>query len=90
MQEVKSVAEYVDYLDTLQEIYPMQRYVVPSTFFRGQSNKDWKLSPKLYREGLLEQEGIMIEEITHANPKEFELERFDVLTKLQHFGGASI
>ena len=33
MQEVKSVAEYVDYLDTLQEIYPMQRYVVPSTFF---------------------------------------------------------
>ena len=86
MQEVKSVAEYVDYLDTLQEIYPMQRYVVPSTFFRGQSNKDWKLSPKLYREGLLEQEGIMIEEITHANPKEFELERFDVLTKLQHFG----
>ena len=86
MQEVKSVAEYVDYLDTLQEIYPMQRYVVPSTFFRGQSNKDWKLSPKLYREGLLEQEGLMIEEITHANPKEFELERFDVLTKLQHFG----
>ena len=86
MQEVKSVAEYINYLDTLQETYPKQRYVASSTFFRGQSNIDWKLSPKLYREELLEQEGIMIEEIVHSNPKEFELERFDILAKLQHFG----
>ena len=28
----------------------------------------------------------MIEEIVHSNPKEFELERFDILAKLQHFG----
>lgn len=28
----------------------------------------------------------MIKEIVHTNPKEFELERFDLLAKLQHFG----
>lgn len=86
MQEVKSVAEYINYLDTLQETYPKQRYVASSTFFRGQSNIDWKLSPKLYREKLLEQEGIMLEDIVHSNPKDFELERFDILAKLQHIG----
>lgn len=86
MKEINSVATYIDYLDTLQETYPMQRYVVPATFFRGQANKKWKLSPKLYREKLLEQEGIMINEIVHANPKEFAMSRFDILAKLQHFG----
>ena len=86
MKEINSVATYIDYLDTLQETYPMQRYVVPATFFRGQANKKWKLSPKLYREKLLEQEGILINEIVHANPEEFAMSRFDILAKLQHFG----
>ena len=49
MNEIKSVSDYVDYLDTMKETYPMQRYVVPATFFRGQSNKESKLSPRLYR-----------------------------------------
>lgn len=86
MNEIKSVSDYVDYLDTMKETYPMQRYVVPATFFRGQSNKEWKLSPRLYRENLLGQEGTMIKEIVHANPKEFDMGRFDILAKLQHFG----
>lgn len=86
MNEIKSVADYVNYLDTVKETYPMQRYVVPATFFRGQSNKDWKLSPRLYRENLFGQEGTMIKEIVHTNPKEFEMSRFDILAKLQHFG----
>lgn len=86
MSEVKSIVDYINYLDSLKETYPMQRYVVPATFFRGQSNKNWKLSPKLYRENLFEQEGTMIKEIIHTNPKEFEMGRFDILAKLQHFG----
>ncbi len=86
MDEVKSVAEYMSYLDTMQKTYPMQRYVVPATFFRGQSNKDWKISPKLYREDLFDHEGTMIKEIVYASPKEFEMDKFDILAKLQHFG----
>ena len=86
MSEIKSIADYLDYLNILEKTYPMQRYVVPATFFRGQSNKDWNLSPKLYREDLFEQEGTMIEEVIHTNPQEFEMTRFDVLAKLQHFG----
>lgn len=86
MNEIKSVSDYVDYLDTMKETYPMQRYVVPATFFRGQSNKEWKLSPRLYREKLFGQEGTMIKEIVHTNPREFDMGRFDVLAKLQHFG----
>ena len=86
MDEIKSVSEYINFLDGLESLYPMQRYVVPSTFFRGQANKDWKLSPKLYREGMLEKEGIMIQEILHNYPEEFNTDRFNILAKLQHFG----
>ncbi|MDB7951656.1 FRG domain-containing protein [Faecalitalea cylindroides] len=86
MDEIKSVSEYINFLDGLESLYPMQRYVVPSTFFRGQANKDWKLSPKLYREGMLEKEGIMIQEILHKYPEEFNTDRFNILAKLQHFG----
>lgn len=33
MREIHSVADYINHLDTLEETYPMQRYVVPVTFF---------------------------------------------------------
>lgn len=86
MQKIESVAEYINYLDTLPKPYPNQHNVTAATFFRGQSNKDWNLSPRLYRENLFKQEGIMIKDIVYSNPKEFELERFDILAKFQHFG----
>ena len=86
MTEIRSLSDYINYLDTLQSTYPMQRYIVPSTFFRGQADKDWKLSPKLYREGLIKMEGAMIKEVMHLSPEEFEMDRFDVLAKLQHYG----
>lgn len=35
---------------------------------------------------MFEQEGTMIKEVIHNNTKEFEMSRFDILAKLQHFG----
>lgn len=56
-------------------------------YFRGQSNFDWELSPGLYREGLFEQECILINESLHMFPEEFGgLDLFSVLIKLQHYG----
>jgi|LSQX01.2.fsa_nt_gb hypothetical protein len=57
------------------------------TFFRGQANSEWGLSPRLYREGLLKKERSMISEFIRIMPEEFNnLAQFDILVKMQHYG----
>lgn len=86
MKKIYSIADYLSCLNPSANLYSPQHYVVSATFYRGQSNKDWKLSPRLYRERLFEQEGAIIKEILHTIPNEFNMDRFDILSKLQHFG----
>lgn len=86
MKEISSIAEYLEYLNNIKDMKIHQRYVGSFTFFRGQANKDWILSPSLYRSNTFEQEGLMLEELSHICPKEFEGNRFEILAKMQHFG----
>lgn len=57
-------------------------------FYRGQSDKDYTLTPSVFRKGLLEKEHILIHDLLLNSPYEFSsieniLER---LIKMQHYG----
>ncbi len=57
------------------------------TFYRGQADLDWNISPRLYREGLFDKEGVLISEFLRVAPKNFEgMSHFDALVKMQHYG----
>lgn len=87
--KVSSVSEFIDCILKEHRSGPSFRESEISclTFYRGQSNKAWKLSPRLFREGLLGKERALIEEIKRIYPSEFQgLEYFDQLVKMQHYG----
>lgn len=57
------------------------------TFYRGQADSDWGLSPRLYREGLFDKEGVLISEFLRVAPEYFKgMSHFDALVKMQHYG----
>lgn len=87
--DVSSVSQFVEAI--VEKHRSVESYresdVSCLTFYRGQSNLDWDLSPRLFREGLLEQERALIEEIKRLFPSEFDgLGYFDQLVKMQHYG----
>lgn len=87
MNKIRSVADYINHLRVLRSQESVERFSVHQTFFRGQANKDWPLTPTLYRDRYFDKEGAMIKEILNELPDEFNMtERVDVLAKLQHYG----
>lgn len=86
MKTVHSVAEYLVHLSGIEQIRTMSYTVSSITFFRGQANASWGLSPSLYREGLFQSESVLLTEIKHACPNEIPDNRFDTLVKMQHYG----
>ena len=84
MNTIKSVAEYLEYLGTVERIANTTYTVSCTTLFRGQANAEWTLSPSLYRQGLFEAENLLLTEIKHVCPREFTGNRFDFLVKMQH------
>lgn len=86
MEEIHSVSEYLGWLSDVKQIHSMTHTVSSYTFFRGQANMDWKLSPSLYRKGLFKSENLLLTEIKHISPNEMLENRFDTLVKMQHFG----
>jgi hypothetical protein len=86
---VKSVAGFVEQVSELDEKTPhtLTPSVSSMTFYRGQANGEWPLSPKLYREGLFEKESVLISEFMRRAPESFtDMSRFDTLVKMQHYG----
>ena len=57
-------------------------------FYRGHSNKDWRLLPSLYRSGILNFEEKLVNEFIRRRPDEFSENDgvFNVLAKMQHYG----
>ena len=57
------------------------------TFYRGQGDTEWRLTPKLYREKLFDHESVLIAELMRIAPESFiGMSRFDSLVKMQHYG----
>lgn len=83
---VTSVSEYLDHLGAIEQICNLTYTVSSFTFFRGQANASWSVSPSLYRQGLFPSESLLLTEIQHVCPTEIPKGRFDALVKMQHFG----
>ena len=49
---VHTVAEYLEYLTNIKSTLSLSNTVSCNTFFRGQADATWQLSPSLYRQGL--------------------------------------
>ncbi len=86
LKTIHSVSEYLDCLNAIKQIRNMTYSISSFTFFRGQANAGWNLSPNLYRKGLFKSENVLLTEIKHICPREIPENRFDALVKMQHFG----
>ncbi len=56
-------------------------------FFRGHSNKDYKLEPYIYRDEIIKKEHIIFKELLLRCPQDFEhcKTTFEFLVKMQHY-----
>ena len=86
VKTIESVAEYLEYISSIKRIHSKTYTVSCETFFRGQANVNWDLSPSLYRQGLFKAENLILTELTHICPNEILDNRFDTLVKMQHYG----
>lgn len=84
---IKSVADLLDVLDSIDSNVFGLHTVSSETLYRGQSKNEWKLTPSLFRNDLFQKETYMIKRIQHLAVTEFDsLDRFSQLVKLQHYG----
>ena len=81
-----SVTEYLEHLNSIEFLPRRTSTVGCYNFFRGQANKDWSLSPSLFRSDLFESESLLLTELRHICPNEFLTNQFESLVKFQHFG----
>lgn len=86
MKIINSVSEYLEHLNNIKQTRNLTYTVSSFTFFRGQANASWKISPSLYRQGLFESENLLLTEIRHICPTEIPENRFEALVKMQHYG----
>jgi len=87
--QIESLSEFLNQISILNK--KSKDYLSPSvssmTYYRGQSNFEWSLSPKLYRDGLFDQESVLISELRRTSSNSFNgLNYFDSLVKMQHYG----
>ena len=56
-------------------------------FYRGHSNKEWQLTPSIYRDNHIEKEDTYFREAIRRLPEEFpsSMSAFDKLVKMQHY-----
>lgn len=83
---VTSIPDYLSYIEKISTPTIATSLVGSFTFYRGQAEKGWNLSPGLYRNGLFEAETLLLTELKHVCPLEFNDSKFDTLVKMQHFG----
>ena len=86
---IESVSGFVEQVSELNEeaIHKLKPSVSSMTFYRGQANSEWSLSPKLYREDLFKKESVLISEFMRRAPESFAgMSHFDTLVKMQHYG----
>lgn len=86
MKTINTVAEYLEHIDSIVRIPRTTHTVGCFTFFRGQSNSSWNVSPSLFRKNLFYAENLLLTEIKHTCPSEMMDNQFDTLVKMQHYG----
>jgi len=93
-EKITSVAQYVQKIAEINRINEGIDYIynrVPM-YYRGQSNYEWELQPGLFRNKKYQSLEQVIEEFEQNYPEELydesgkEIDRFDKITKMQHYG----
>ena len=84
--EINSLQDYISYIDGLENFALDVPMAGMFNVFRGQANKEWKLSPSLYRNNLFYAENLLLTHLKRICPTEVLDNRFDTLVKMQHFG----
>jgi hypothetical protein len=93
-EKISSVAQFVERITEINNINPEIDYLynrIPM-YYRGQANYEWNLTPGLYRDRNLGQLEEIKREFENQYPDELyknngrELDEFEKLTKMQHYG----
>lgn len=86
-KEIDSVKDLLDILELITSRPYGSRTVSSASFYRGQGNYKWILTPSLFRSEIFNKETYMIKKIKHLSENELNnLDRFSQLVKLQHYG----
>lgn len=66
----------------------LEEIVIKSTYYRGQSNKEWKIDCSLFRNSLIEKEDQLLHEVLNRRPLDFTNCRSNLekLVLMQHYG----
>lgn len=92
LAQVTCVSDYLSFIEQLPSSSSPaadfdDTFVSSVTFFRGQANEAWGLTPSLFRQGLFDDESLLLQSIMHCRPDDFEgLDRFYAMALLQHYG----
>lgn len=91
-----SLHEYLSCIDGFhKEAKPSSMATIPDeflqTFYRGHMDKNYKCIPSVFRNGQLDSEARIYKKCVESFPYEFYNmdERFDQLSKIQHYGSAT-
>lgn len=85
-RRISSVSDYLAIVDNASNRDFLINGVNGVTFYRGQSDSKWELSPSLFREGLLDSENVLLTSIRRYRPDDFTGSRLQQLALLQHYG----
>ena len=85
-KRINSVKVFVEEISKLRSDSPAIN--AEQWFFRGQKFYSWDVRPNIFRGDFLASEHIVIERALRQNPIEFRYcaDKFEILTKLQHYG----
>ena len=84
--EISCVSDLVSFVrENAKRVYHSN--VNAMTWYRGQENYEWHLSPAVYRDNQFQYESLYIKELERIRPAEFvNCSNFDKLVKMQHYG----
>lgn len=85
-RRISSVSDYLAIVDNASNRDFLINGVNGGTFYRGQSDSKWELSPSLFREGLLDSENVLLTSIRRYRPDDFVGSRLQQLALLKHYG----
>lgn len=85
----RSVADFLATVEGIRRslVHEFRDELSSLTFYRGQADSGWGVSPRLYRESLFSEEQNMIRDALYLFPSGFrEMTGFGKLAKMQHYG----
>ena len=84
--EINKLSEYLEVIESIDQRQMTSSSVSNEVFYRGQANYKWSLQPSLFRNNLYVAERVLLKKLEFLSPNDFIGDKFDILSKLQHYG----